>query len=330
MKRPKPQTTLILLAALAAITVAVTPRIGTSGADLAEVFWVFRMPRLVMAMLAGAALSLSGMTFQAIFRNPLASPFTLGVASGAALAAAIAIRLHIVGLWGMISAQIGLAFAGAMITVLIVFAIARPRRGTSSTTLLLAGVSIGFICSAGIVLIQYLSDEHEATAVIRWMMGTVGIAGRTAWLTMIPIAILVAIGAAVCTWQHRELDLLMMGELTAASRGVNVSRARMLAYFAASVMTAAVVAVCGPIAFVGLIVPHLVRMTIGPTHRVLIPGCLLGGMVLVPWCDTIARNLMAWTTGSSLEMPVGVLTGIFGGLFFLYVLLTRREEGAIL
>jgi iron complex transport system permease protein len=321
---------LLILPLLVLAAAVITPLVGTSGAPLSAVFWQIRAPRLVMAMLAGAALSLGGMIFQAIFRNPLASPFTLGVASGASLAAAVAIRLNIAALWWAISAQMGLAFAGAMTTVLIVYAIARARRGFATATLLLAGVSIGFVCSATIVLIQYLSGEHEATAIIRWLMGSVEVVGTQGWLSMIPVAVLVAIGALLSWYLHRALDLLMMGEATAASRGLNVPRARALAYFAASTMTGAVVALCGPIAFVGLVVPHVLRFLVGPSHNLLMPGCLLGGMIFLPTCDMVARNLMGWLTGSSLQLPVGVLTNLIGGAFFLYILLTRRQESPLL
>ena len=326
MRRPGPAVILAMLVVMAVATAVVGPRIGTSGASLEQVFWSIRMPRLVMGMLAGMALSLAGMTFQAIFRNPLASPFTLGVASGASLAAALAIRLNVSGLWWAISVRIGLAFAGAMATVLLVYAIARARRGFGSTTLLLAGVSLSFVCSAGIVLIQFFSREHETTQIVRWLMGSVEVIGRTGWLTMIPAAALIMLGAGIVWRLHRDLDLLMMGDLTAASRGVSVGRSRGLAYFAASVMTASVVAICGPIAFVGLIVPHIMRVIIGPSHAWLAPGCLLAGMVFLPVCDGIAQNLMGWATGSSLQMPVGVVTSILGGLFFLYLLLAKRGD----
>jgi len=329
MRTEKAKIVLLVLGVLTAATVVITPLVGTTDVPLSLIFWQLRAPRLVMALLAGAGLSLAGVIFQAIFRNPLASPFTLGVASGASLGASIAIRFQIVGLW-LISARTGMAFGGAMITVLIVYAIARARRGFSSATLLLGGVSIGFVCSAIIVLIQYFSREHEATAIIRWLMGSVEPYGQHRWLLMVPVAALVTVGALLAWYLHRQLDLLMMGELTAASRGVNVPRARALAYFAASLMTGGVVAACGPIAFVGLVVPHIVRFLVGPTHRLLVPACLLGGMIFLPTCDMIARNLMAWLTDSSLQIPVGVLTNLIGGLFFLYILLTRREENPIL
>lgn len=326
----RPRIILALLGLLLAATVLITPLIGTSGAPLGQVLWTIRAPRLVMAMLAGAALSLAGMIFQAMFRNPLATPFTLGVASGASLAAAVGIRLQLGGWWWAVSARTSFAFAGAMLTVLAVYGIARARRGFSTATLLLAGVSIAFLCSASIVLLEYLSQEHEATAIIRWLMGSVEVVGHRGWDAMKPVAVLVAVGAAIACALRRQLDLLMMGELTALSRGLNVARARALAYVAASTMTGAVVALCGPIAFVGLVVPHVMRFLVGPRHGLLMPACLLAGMVFLPICDTVARNMMGWLTGSALQMPVGVLTNLIGGSFFLYILLTRRHESPIL
>jgi len=335
---------LLVLAVLLVIAVVLTPMVGSafigprsiaSDPAAARIFWRYRVPRLGMAMVAGAALSLAGVVFQAMFRNPLATPFTLGVSSGASLAAALAFHFDLAGyclLGTWAGRYVGvplstvMAFGGAMVSVLVVYAVARMRRGFSTGTLLLAGVSIGFICSAVIVLIQFLSEQPVTNAIVRWMMGSVEVP-RTAVLDALP---LVALGVAVVWWLHKDLDLLMMGELVAASRGVHVRRSRALSYFAASTMTGAVVAQCGPIGFVGLLVPHGMRFLCGPGHRLLIPASLLAGAVFLPVCDMVARSLMRWLYDSPMEIPVGVLTNLLGGAFFLYILLTRREEGPIL
>jgi len=291
-----------------------------------QIFWSWRVPRVGMAAVAGAALAVAGCVFQAMFRNPLAEPFTLGVASGASLGAAIG--LH----FGLTGAALGLqflpiltllAFAGASLSVVLVWSIARLRGGGSTNVLLLGGVAIGFLCAAAILLMQFLSEQPITNEIVRWLMGSVDRAGAMGLLETIPF---VAFGLAVVWYLHKSLDLLMMGELVAAGRGVNVNRARAAAYFAASLMTAAVVAQCGPIAFVGLLVPHMTRGVVGPGHRLLLPAAALGGAIFLPWCDVVAANLLRWTRDSALQIPVGVMTNFLGGLFFVYLLLMRRED----
>jgi iron complex transport system permease protein len=278
-----------------------------------------------MALVAGAALAMAGAVFQAMFRNPLASPFTLGASSGAACAAALALHFGLTGLVAGVAVLPLIAFCGALVSVCVVYGVARLRRGFSTGTLLLAGVSIGFISAAGILLIQFLSSEPVTNATVRWLMGSVEVrpaAVRDALLWLV-------VGGVVVCYLHRELDLLLMGELVAASRGVAVRRSRALAYFAASLMVAGVVAGCGPIAFVGLVVPHLLRGVCGPRHLLLLPACGLGGATLLIWCDVLARNAMNWIEGSAMEVPVGVLTSLLGGVFFLALLMVRKEESAI-
>lgn len=331
---------LLLLLAGLVVTLAISPwlgRVHVGWSDVAgrwrgepsagwRVFASIRVPRTLMAALAGGALAVAGVVFQAMFRNPLASPLTLGVSSGAALAAAIAFHYRLAGLLaGWFPMLPALAFVGAMATVVVVYLVWRLRRGSSTATLLLAGVSIGFVCSAVILLIEFLSERPVTNAVVRWLMGSVEVPLEA----VLETTAFVVIGLGLVWYLHRDLDLLMMGELVAASRGVAVGRSRMIAYFAASLIVAAVVARCGPIGFVGLVVPHIARALCGPVHRTLIPASLLGGAVFLIWSDTLARNVMGWWKSSALEIPVGVLTSLIGGVFFLYILMTRREESAI-
>jgi iron complex transport system permease protein len=348
--RPSKLPFVVLIVACLA-TIVVVPMIGAghvgwvdvrtglseSGTVGGQIFWRVRVPRLLLGILAGSALAAAGVAFQSMFRNPLASPFTLGVASGAGLGAALAMSLA--GTWAILGtgwAVSAAAFAGAMGSVLIVYGLAGVRRGFSSNTLLLAGVSIGFVCSAMILLIQYLSSQAVTNATIRWLMGSVDpLTGYAAFKYSLP---LVLVGLALLAWHWREMDLLMMGDLVAAGRGVNVRRSRRWIYFSASVMVAAVVAQTGPIAFVGLVVPHMVRMAVGPTHGRLLPAALLGGAIFLPVCDVVAANGMRWMTHSAtaagqlsaLSIPVGVLTSLIGGIFFLAMLLGRRSEAPIL
>lgn len=281
------------------------------------------LPRLAIGMLAGASLAVAGAVFQALFRNPLASPYTLGVSSGASLGATIAILLAGSAVWHGVPVVSLAAFAGALLCVLAVYGIAHLRGGHSTGTLLLAGVTIGFLCSAGIVLVLFLAQRQDMSIMLQWMMGSLEILGFDPVYEALATA---ALAGGVAIYLHRDLDLLMMGEVVAASRGVEVRHSRRMLYFAASLLTAGVVAHCGPIGFVGLLVPHIMRFFIGASHRYLLPACALAGAAFLPLCDLLARNAMWWLRGESRQVPVGVLTNLIGGTFFLYLLLLRRQD----
>ncbi|MCG3136580.1 MAG: Hemin transport system permease protein HmuU [Phycisphaerae bacterium] len=328
-------TRLILLAGLLTLlllTIWFTPRLSAIRHDpdqLPMIMEQLRKPRLHLAMIAGAGLALSGMIFQALFRNPLAEPFTLGISSGASLAIVLGLALGLHPAWlGGIGMMV-LALIGALAVVMMVYGLAQLRRDRSTATLLLAGVCINFICGAGIVLMQYFMRQYELQAVIYWLIGSVDVIGPGRIRLL--VALVVGAGAVALWLMHRSLDLLMMGEQLAASRGVNVALTRALSYFIASTMTAMIVALCGPIAFVGLLVPHTMRSLIGPSHRWLLPACLLFGMSLLPICDCLARNLLGWYSSShALELPVGVVTNVLGGFFFLIVLIRQRNDRPLL
>ena len=281
------------------------------------------LPRLLIGTLAGAALAVAGAMFQALFRNPLASPYTLGISSGASLGAAVVMVVTGGAVWHGLPLVGIAAFAGALVCVLVVYAVARIQRGSPVPTLLLTGITIGFICSALIILVMYLAREQDLSRILRWMMGSLEIVGMN---PVYEALAMVAAAGVVAAYLHRDLDLLMMGETVAASRGVSVRRSRRLAYFSASLLTAGIVAHCGPIGFVGLIIPHLMRSVVGPAHRRLLPGCALAGASFLPLCDLLARNSMWWLREESRQVPVGVLTNLVGGAFFLYILLTRRSS----
>lgn len=333
-----------VLVAILWLTIRLAPAIGPAQHDAAgerEVIAGIRIPRLQMGMAAGAGLAVAGMVFQAVFRNPLATPFTLGVSTGASLAICLGLAVGLPSTALLGAGQALAAFGGAMVVVLVVYSIAQLRSELSTSTLLLAGVSINFICGAGIIMVQYFLQEHESKAVIYWLIGSVEVIGQSDYhllgfgFSYNPQALMVSIvllaGLFVLVLIHRDLDLLMMGEHLAASRGTDVRRSRGLAYFCASLITAAVVSACGPIAFVGLLVPHTMRTLVGPRHRLLLPACVLFGMSLLPICDCIARNFLAWTTENNYtELPVGVVTNVLGGVFFLVVLIRQRSDRPIL
>jgi iron complex transport system permease protein len=284
------------------------------------------LPRLLLGSLAGAALAVAGAMFQSLFRNPLASPYTLGVSSGASLGAAVAMTVTGGGLWYGFSLISVSAFAGALLCVALVYLVARAARSQASATLLLAGLTMGFICAALIVLVMFLSDVRDSDRVLRWMMGSLAVVGMAPVYEVLAVA---ALAGGLAAYLHRDLDLLMMGETVAASRGVSVARTRGWVYLAASLLTAGVVAHCGPIGFVGLLVPHIGRALVGPRHDRLLVACALGGAVFLPLCDLLARNAMWWISLEPRQVPVGVLTALVGGLFFIYLLLSSGPRTSL-
>jgi iron complex transport system permease protein len=306
---------------LAALVLA--PLFGSHSIQLGQVFggdatattilWQIRLPRVLLALAAGGTLAVSGVSFQTLFRNPLAEPYTLGVASGAALGAVVAIQI------GWADSLIGLAlasFVGALAAGALVLGLALRSAGIETTTLLLAGVAVSLSCSALILFLQYFADATKTFRMVRWMMGGLAVVGYREVLWLAPWALGLA---ALAFGLRRELDLLLTGEELAASRGVDIGRLRWTVLGGTSLAIGALVAVAGPIGFVGLIVPHILRRIVGHNHRVLVPACLLAGGAFLAACDLAARTVMA-----PAEIPVGVLTALLGGPFFLWLLLTRR------
>jgi len=311
--------------AAAVVTVVAAPLIGANSLDLGAVFdpagggvdavilWQIRLPRVLVALLAGVGLSVGGAAFQALFRNPLATPYTLGVASGASFGVALGLQAGLVATVGWATPVA--AFAGALLAIGVVWVVTELRPDFSSTVLLLAGVAMSFFFSSLILFLQYAATLGDSYRIVRWLMG--GLAGVDQ-RTVVVMTPFVVVGVALMASRARELDLLSLGSEIAASRGVEVIAARRLVFVAASIMIGGVVAACGPIGFVGLMAPHVTRRVVGADHRVLLPGAaLLGGAFLVV-CDTVARTVLA-----PLELPVGVLTAFLGGPFFLWILLRR-------
>jgi len=287
----------------------------------AAIVWQLRLPRVLLALLAGGTLALSGLGFQTVFRNPLAEPYTLGVAGGAALGAVAAIQLTgpdapaILASGGVAAAS----FLGAVGATALVVGLASRRQGMMDTpTLLLAGIAVSLSCSAFILFLQYLADATKTFRMVRWMMGGVAVVGYGEVLWLAPWALGLALLLAFHRW---DLNLLLTGEETAASRGVDLARLRLLLLGGTSLAIGALVAVAGPIGFVGLIVPHILRRLVGHDHLHLVPACWLGGGVFLALSDLAARTVMA-----PAELPVGILTALTGGPFFLWLLLTRRRD----
>ena len=283
----------------------------------AQIFFVARLPRTLAGAVVGASLAASGVVLQALLRNPLASPFTLGVSAGAALGAMLALTLAVPVAIGGVTAVPIASFAGALGAVVIVYLLATVRhRGLSTEVLLLAGVTLNAFFSALILFVQYFADPAETFRTVRWLMGDLDVSSYEPIVASLPF---LATAFAVFAWLPRPLNLLALGPESAASRGVNVHAAQRAAFFSASVATGAAVSVGGPVGFVGIVVPHLVRLLVGADHRLVLPASALFGAAFLVACDVVARTALA-----PLELPVGVITALIGGPFFLWLLVRRR------
>ena len=296
------------------------PCVGQTWYAPGSVIYWLRLHRTALALIAGGGLALAGLVFQAMFRNPLATPYTLGVASGAAFGAAVCLQTTLrLGLPSLIATlptvSLG-AFLGASLAMGIVLALSR-RQDTSTEQMLLAGVAVNFFFSSMIVLLQYLSAPHDAFQILRWTMGGVQDATYTSdWLRLLPIVLLLMLFLAL---QSRTMNVFVTGNDRAKSLGVNVERFRMVLFIVTSLVVGAIVSVTGPIGFVGLLVPHVARLLVGPDHRRLILSTGFLGAVFLAVCDTMGR-LISYPA----EFPVGIITSLLGGPFFLWLLLKRK------
>ncbi|MFH1071214.1 MAG: iron ABC transporter permease [Candidatus Glassbacteria bacterium] len=317
--------TVAAIAAFSLVTVLAAPLAGPHqlhlaglwrpGADNidARIFWDIRLPRVCTSFLAGSALAAAGLAFQAMFRNPLATPFTLGVASGASLGACVYVGLGFTFTIFGFSGEIVGSFAGALLAVGLVYGVSRFKHGFTTGEMLLAGVAVSFFFSSLILLIQYMSDFTKSFNILRRLIGGIQVVGFDPAFELLPF---VAGGVAVVISLSHELNLLLLGEDIATARGVNVARTRKIIFIAVSLMVAGVVSVCGPIGFVGMMAPHIVRQLLGPDHRVLSLGAVAFGGGFLTLCDTLARTVIA-----PVEIPVGVITALLGGPFFLWLLM---------
>jgi iron complex transport system permease protein len=291
----------------------------TAGSLEHEIFMV-RLPRVLAALLVGAALAAAGCALQALLRNPLAEPFTLGISSGSSLAAVLAIRVGLDDALG--GAGIGAsALAGALGTLILVERLARVGRHLPPATIVLAGVTISMFCSSASVLIQYTSDFSDISHMLAWMIGALDSVRLSAvGYAAAPIAI----GLLVLSCHARELNALAAGPEVAASLGVAVARTETVVFAVASLLVGVAIALAGPIGFVGLVVPHALRALLGPDHRLLVPASMFGGATLLVVCDTLARTLTA-----PAHLPTGAVTAVLGGPFFIYILIQRKRTAAM-
>jgi iron complex transport system permease protein len=290
--------------------------------SIVEIVFQIRFSRICLGMMVGLALAVAGTTFQGILRNPLADPFTIGVSTGAACGASLAIFLGLgtKSAWGLGLMPLA-ALAGALIALYAVIILGRVNGQLRRDTMVLAGIVVATFLSALISLIKSL-DEESVTSIVFWVMGS--LQGR-GWVHVGFALPYLLLGLIIIAAYAREMDLLSLGDIQARQMGVDVHRVRLRLLVGASLLTAAAVSVSGIIGFVGLVVPHLIRMLIGAEHRpLLILSGLLGGLALL-WSDVLARLILP----GGEELPVGVVTALLGGPFFC-LLLKRRKEGDIL
>jgi len=305
----------------------VTPFLGSTSIDFtkalagqspdAEIFFYVRLPRVLLALLAGGALAVTGVLFQALVRDALADPYVLGVAAGASLGAVLAICFGWHSAGGVSTIWLA-ASAGAALTLFLVLGIATQGRRMSSFTLLLAGVTINSICAAAILFLHNIVEFGQSFMVLRWLMGGIE---PVAYSTIAWLAVFVLSIVAVVFARAREWNLLAVGEDWAAARGVSAQRLMLIGFVAGSLLTGTVTAITGPIGFVGLIVPHALRIRWGADHRLLLPCSFLIGAAFLALADTVARTAMA-----PAEIPVGVITAMLGGPFFIWLLRSKRRS----
>lgn len=283
----------------------------------AQIFFIARLPRTLAGALVGSTLASAGVVFQGLLRNPLATPFTLGVSAGAALGAMLAITFSWSFAWAGVSAAAAASFVGSLTAVAIVYVLARARqRGLSTNVLLLAGVTMNAFFSALILFVQYFADFSQTYRILRWLMGDLDVSSYQPIVTALPLVVL---SFASFAWLARPLNLLSLGDESAETRGLNVTAAQRTAFVSASLATGAAVSVGGPVGFIGIVVPHLVRLIVGPDHRLVLPASALFGAAFLIGCDVLARTVM-----SPIELPVGVITALIGGPFFLWLLVRKR------
>ena len=289
---------------------------GLSERD-AAILWQLRLPRVVLGGLVGAMLALAGAAYQGVFRNPLADPYLLGAAAGAGLAATLAIAYGPdTSSWPVDLLPVA-AFAGAVAGVVAAYALGRSGGGRTATTLILSGVAVASFLTAVQTYVQQRQDE-TLREVYGWILGRLTTAGWSEVVLVVPYALL---SAAVILLHRRLIDVLAVGDDEASSLGVRAARVRLVVVAAATLATAAAVAVSGLIGFVGIIVPHTVRLVAGSSYRLLVPLCLIAGAAFLILADLVARTVMA-----PAELPIGVVTAFFGAPFFALVLRTSRRS----
>lgn len=343
-EKNKHPITILLLILLLLFSVALFTTMGTANVNVIDIFkivlsklpligksidtsyiadsykaiiWNIRLPRVLLGVLVGASLSIAGASFQGMFKNPMADPYIIGISSGAALGATLAIIFKFDYRILNISAISAFAFAGALLTVFLVYTIARVGNILPVTNLLLAGVAVGQFLTAIMSFLMIIYDK-DMNKIIYWTLGSLSGKG---WSPIIRIGPVVLISMVLIGFFARDLNIMVTGDETAQSLGVDVEKTKIYLLILCSLITSIVVSVSGIIGFVGLIIPHISRLVLGPDHRILLPASALLGGIFMIFADTIARTVI-----SPVQIPVGIITALFGGPFFIYLLRSRERE----
>lgn len=277
-----------------------------------KLFWDLRVPRVVVAFFTGALLALSGLIFQSLFRNPMSTPFTLGVASGATLGTAFAI------VFGLASFMALFGFVGALLTIVILFSITARLKAFETSTLLLVGIALSFFYSAALMILFYISDETQSYEIVRFTMGTLDVVGFKAVVPIVAVSIALLLLALN---YKREIKLLLTSYDNAFLKGVEVKKTNTILLVSVSIAIGVAVSVTGPIGFVGLIVPHILRSIYKKSADKLLHVTFFYGGIFLVLCDLISRNL-----GTASDIPIGVVTSFLGGPFFIYLLVGRKRS----
>lgn len=328
----------MLLIAFAAPLVGDPVNVGIALRDFASdgqhqtidglIFWQTRVPRMLAGLVAGAGLACSGLAYQAVLRNPLADPYILGVSSGAAIGRAVAVLLLPGAVLATALVSPALCFAGAIIPVLVLLRLARSTRGFSPVTLLLAGAIMNLVLSAGMMLVQVFANPDNARQITYWWLGGLDVTGYAGTGVA---ALAIAVGVIILMWRAGAMNLLSIDALTASHLGLNVHREMALLLGAGTVMAASAVALCGPIGFAGLLVPHILRLAVGPDNRLLVPLAALVGAAFLVACDVVGRRAVVWLELAGVpiqntsEIPAGVITALIGGPVFLWLLAKKSD-----
>lgn len=309
--------------AIVGSTLGLTMPASAFGLDLAftaqqeAVFLSIRLPRVLLGIVVGAGLAMSGAVLQGLFRNPLADPGLVGVSSGAALGAALAIVLGAAAFLGAAGIAV-FAFGAGLATTLVVYRIATRGRRTSVTTMLLAGIAVNALCGAGVGALVLFADDGQLRDLTFWTLGSLG--GAT-WATLGVTTLLVGIALVASPWLARALDAMLLGESEARHLGIRTERVKRTSVVLAALAAAAATAAAGLIGFVGLVAPHIIRLVLGPGHRALLPGAALMGALLLVSADLAARLVL-----QPIEVPIGIVTASIGAPFFLWLLLRERPD----
>ncbi|MCQ2285468.1 MAG: iron ABC transporter permease [Bacteroidales bacterium] len=277
------------------------------------IFWQLRLPRVIMAVLSGAALAVAGTVFQSVFRNPICDPYVLGISSGASLGAALAFVFG----WEMFWLGVTIpALCTALCTLILMLGLTYSRKVNSNYSLLLVGVAVNFFISAIITLLM-VQKQESMQKILYWTMGSLATSG---WNEVLMVFLFSVVGMGILLYYSKDLNLLQMGETTARSLGVNVRWVTRFTLVVASVITAVVVSVCGVIGFVGLVVPHMARLLVGANQRKVLVCSVFCGAVFLLIADTLARTIVLPS-----ELPVGSITALVGGPFFVFLLLKKNK-----